>query len=108
MIGAVPTFQKGEAIVLAKGSYEGTIGTFLRLKEDDPKWADILEQDSQVGSHPVEWLEHYQPGANSDHDAIEGPAYARRIARGRPIGSPEVDWLQAEEDRKNDGAKAAA
>lgn len=107
-IVAVPTFQKGDGVVLAKGSYEGTIGTFLNLKDDDPKWADILEQNSQVRSHPVEWLEHYQPGANSGHDAIQGPAYDCWIARGRPIGSPEVDWLQAEEDRKNERAKAAA
>jgi hypothetical protein len=105
---AAPTFQKGDAVFLAKGSYEGTLGTFLNLKDDDPKWADILEQDSQVRSHPIEWLQHYQPGANSDHEAIQGPAYDHWIARGRPLGSPEVDWLQAEEDRKNEGAKAAA
>jgi hypothetical protein len=62
---AVPKFQKGDAVVLAKGSYEGTLGTFLNLKDDDPKWADILEENSQVRSHPVEWLQHYQPGAAS-------------------------------------------
>jgi hypothetical protein len=105
---AAPTFQNGDAVFLAKGSYEGTLGTFLSLKGDDAKWADILEQDSQIHSHPVEWLQHYQPGANSGHEAIQGPAYDRWIARGRPLGSPEVDWLQAEEDRKNEGAKAAA
>jgi hypothetical protein len=55
---AVQTFQKGDGVVLAKGSYEGTIGTFLNLKDDDPKWADIREQNSQVRSHPVEWLKH--------------------------------------------------
>jgi len=55
---AVPTFQKGDGVFLAKGSYEGTSGTFLNLKDDDPKWADILEQNSQVRSHPVEWLQH--------------------------------------------------
>lgn len=51
------TFQKGDGVFLAKGTYQGTIGTFLRLKDDDPKWADILEQNSQVRSHPVEWLQ---------------------------------------------------
>ena len=105
---AVPTFQKGDGVFLAKGTYEGTIGTFLNLKDDDPKWADILEQDSQVRSHPIKWLQHYQPGANSDHETIQGLAYDRWIARGRPLGSPEVDWLQAEEERKNEGPKAAA
>jgi hypothetical protein len=105
---AVSTFQKGDAVFLAKGSYEGTLGTFLNLKDDDPKWADILEQNSQVRSHPVEWLQHYQPAAHSDHEAIQAPAYECWLARGCPIGSPEVDWLQAEEDLKNEGAKAAA
>ena len=54
----VQTFQKGDGVVLAKGSYEGSIGTFLNLKDDDPKWADILEQNSEIRSHPVEWLQH--------------------------------------------------
>ncbi len=47
---------KGDRVFLAKGSYQGTLGTFLNLR-DDPKWADILEQNSQVRSHPVEWLQ---------------------------------------------------
>jgi hypothetical protein len=55
---SVQTFHKADAVVLTKGSYEGTIGTFLNLKDDDPKWADILEQNSEVRSHPVEWLQH--------------------------------------------------
>ena len=49
--------HKGDKVFLAKGSYQGTVGTFLNLR-DDPKWADILEQNSQVRSHPVEWLQH--------------------------------------------------
>lgn len=63
---AAQSFQKGDAVFLAKGSYEGTLGTFLNLKDDDPKWAAILEQNSQVRSHPIEWLQHYQPAAISD------------------------------------------
>lgn len=55
---AVLTLHKGDDVFLAKGTYAGTIGTFLNLKDDDPKWADILEQNSQVRSHPVEWLQH--------------------------------------------------
>jgi hypothetical protein len=54
----VQTFKKGDAVFLAKGSHVGTIGTFLNFKDDDPKWADILEQNSEVRSHPVEWLQH--------------------------------------------------
>jgi hypothetical protein len=105
---AAPTFQKGDAVFLAQGSYEGTLGTFLNLKDDDPKWANVLEQNSRVRSHPVEWLHHYQPAANSGPEVIQTPAYECWVARGRPLGSPEVDWLQAEEDKKNEGAKAAA
>ena len=101
---AVPTFQKGDIVCLAKGTYQGTIGTFLNLKDDDPHWADILEQNLQVRSHPIEWLQHNPAAANSDHEAIQAPAYDCWLARGCPIGSPEVDWLQAEKDLKNEAA----
>jgi len=50
-------FQEGEAVVLARGSYQGTPGVFLHLKED-PAWADIQESNGAIRSHPVEWLEH--------------------------------------------------
>lgn len=53
----LPKFQKGDEVVLAKGSYAGTSGVFLQLRAD-PKWADIRERDSQIRSHPVEWLAH--------------------------------------------------
>jgi hypothetical protein len=58
------TFNNGDEVFLARGSYEGTLGVFLNLR-GDPKWADILERNSQVRSHPVEWLEHAKPGTNS-------------------------------------------
>jgi hypothetical protein len=54
----VPAFQRGNEVFLAKGSYQGTVGTFLNFKDDDPNWADILEPKCQVRSHPVEWLAH--------------------------------------------------
>lgn len=54
----VLTFRKGDSVFLAKGPCEGTIGTFLNFRDDDPKWADIREQNSQVRSHPVEWVQH--------------------------------------------------
>ncbi len=58
------TFHKGDEVFLARGSYEGTLGIFLNLR-GDPKWADILERNSQVRSHPVEWLAHATPGTKS-------------------------------------------
>lgn len=57
-------FNNGDEVFLARGSYEGTLGVFLNLR-GDPKWADILERNSQVRSHPVEWLEHAKPGTTS-------------------------------------------
>jgi hypothetical protein len=54
----VLTFRKGDSVFLAKGSCQGTVGTFLNFRDDDPKWADIFERNSQVHSHLVEWLEH--------------------------------------------------
>ena len=50
-------FHKGDSVCLARGSYQGTLGVFLNLCSD-PKWAEILEPDSKLRSHPVEWLEH--------------------------------------------------
>jgi len=58
------TFHKGDEVFLAKGSYEGTLGIFLNLR-GDPKWADILERNSQVRSHPVEWLALAKPDTKS-------------------------------------------
>jgi hypothetical protein len=59
MISTEPaaTFSEGDEVVLATGSYQGTLGVFVRLKED-PKWADIKERDGSIRSHPVEWLAH--------------------------------------------------
>lgn len=54
---AVPSFQQGDEVVLAKGEFLGTLGVFLRLNED-PKWAEVTERDGSVRSHPVEWLAH--------------------------------------------------
>jgi len=50
-------FREGDEVVLAKGSYQGTLGVFLRLKED-VNWADIKERNGAVRSHPVVWLAH--------------------------------------------------
>jgi hypothetical protein len=50
-------FHAGDEVVLAHGSYQGSLGVFLRLTSD-PKWADITQRDGSVRSHPVEWLAH--------------------------------------------------
>ena len=50
-------FLEGDEVVLAKGTYTGTPGVFLRYRADI-KWADIAEGNGTVRSHPVEWLAH--------------------------------------------------
>ena len=59
---AGPTFREGDEVVLAQGSYQGTLGVFLRLKED-VNWADIREFNGDVRSHPVIWLLKPNAGA---------------------------------------------
>jgi hypothetical protein len=51
------TFHEGDEVVLAEGTYQGTQGVFVRLKED-LNWADITERNGKVRSHPVAWLDH--------------------------------------------------
>jgi hypothetical protein len=50
-------FLEGDEVVLAKGSYPGTLGVFLHFRED-ANWADITERNGSVRSHPVVWLAH--------------------------------------------------
>jgi hypothetical protein len=54
---AVPAFREGDEVVLATGTYQGTVGVFRGIKED-PKWADITERNGSIRSHPVAWLAH--------------------------------------------------
>jgi hypothetical protein len=51
------TFRAGDEVVLAEGTYQGTVGVFVRFRKD-PHWADISERDGSIRSHPVAWLEH--------------------------------------------------
>lgn len=53
--GTRPAFREGDEVILAKGTYEGTPGVFLRLKAD-ANWADINERNGRIRSHPVAWL----------------------------------------------------
>jgi hypothetical protein len=54
---AGPAFREGDEVVLADGTYQGTLGVFLRLRED-ANWADIAERNGSIRSHPVIWLAH--------------------------------------------------
>jgi len=60
-------FREGDEVVLAKGSYQGTLGVFVRLKED-VNWADIMERNGSVRSHPVAWLDHRQADGDRNQD----------------------------------------
>ena len=72
-----PRFHEGDEVVLAEGTYQGTLGIFLRLRED-VNWADISERNGRIRSHPVVWLAHatsetpgycrWNHGAAEDHN----------------------------------------
>ena len=51
------TFHEGDMVVLARGTYQGTPGVFVRL-QGDVNWAEIRESDGSLWSHPVAWLAH--------------------------------------------------
>jgi hypothetical protein len=48
---------RGERVVLAEGTYQGTRGVFLQLRPD-LRWADIEETNGVIRSHPMQWLQH--------------------------------------------------
>jgi hypothetical protein len=53
-------FKDGENVVLAEGTYQGTLGVFSRLRPD-VKWAEIIERSGAMRCHPVVWLQHANP-----------------------------------------------
>jgi len=57
-------FHEGDEVVLVEGTYQGTLGVFVRLR-DDVGWADITERNGAVRSHPVAWLGHSAEGGRS-------------------------------------------
>lgn len=61
------TFQKGDEVVLALGTYPGTLGVFLGLRED-ANWADIRQRNGEIRSHPVLWLAHSAQAAPASKD----------------------------------------
>lgn len=71
-------FNEGDEVVLVEGTYQGTLGVFVRLR-DDVGWADIAERSGAVRSHPVAWLGHAvergqssMAGAVADREAGTG------------------------------------
>jgi hypothetical protein len=75
-------FRLGDEIVLAQGTYQGTLGVFLRLGID-VNWAEIEEQNGRVRSHPVAWLA-----------LVSGIAGASSRKRCPATGSPMVKMLE--------------
>ena len=54
---AETAFHEGDEVVLDCGTYQGTLGVFVRLRKD-ANWADIMQRDGSLWSHPVAWLAH--------------------------------------------------
>jgi hypothetical protein len=59
-----PMFHEGDEVILLEGTYQGTLGVFVRLR-DDVHWADITERNGAVRSHPVAWLGHSVEGGRN-------------------------------------------
>ena len=59
MLSKRPTapFREGDEVVLGAGTYQGTLGVFVRYRAD-ANWADITERNGIIRSHPVVWLDH--------------------------------------------------
>ena len=93
---AISPFQKGDRVFLAKGPYKGTVGTFLKFKNNNRNWADILENNSQVRSHHVKWLHH-----SVWLHAIVVDGVIQRIQ-----GSPTFADAEIEKHRKNGRSSA--
>lgn len=66
-----PVFREGEEVVLAEGTYQGTLGIFRALKEDT-NWAEITERDGSIRCHPVAWLAHSRGWVQGSDDATGG------------------------------------
>lgn len=57
-------FKEGDNVALAEGTYQGTLGVFIRLRQD-VNWAEIRERSGVVRRHPVVWLQHADPPGNT-------------------------------------------
>ena len=82
--------------MLAEGTYQGTPGVFLRLRED-VKWADITERNGSIRSHPVAWLDH---STGSTGSSVEMTPAGQR---GRPAEAPLSSWNERVEAWEGEG-----
>ena len=57
-------FKEGDNVVLAEGTYQGTLGVFIRLRQD-LNWAEVVERSGAMRRHPVAWLQHSAPPGNT-------------------------------------------
>jgi hypothetical protein len=60
----IPMFHEGDQVIVVEGSYQGTLGVFVRLR-NDVGWADITERNGAVRRHPVAWLGHSVEGGRN-------------------------------------------
>ena len=68
------SFKPNEKLYLARGPYQGTVGTFVR-ERSDVKWADIRELNGIVRSHPSEWLQRCPEGELVWHDLLGSASF---------------------------------
>jgi hypothetical protein len=70
-------FVRGEQVVLAEGTYQGTCGVFLQLRPDI-RWADIEERNGVIRSHPMQWLQHAGLDTLKTHELLshQGAAWS--------------------------------
>ena len=53
-----PTFREGDEVVLAEGTYQGTLGVFLRLDKRRQLGGNHANAMASIRSHPMAWLAH--------------------------------------------------
>ena len=75
-------FHQGDEVILARGTYQGTPGVFLRLR-DDINWADIAEAGGRIRIHPVAWLAHAAVIVTAGVDATAAQAHWKSPDRAR-------------------------
>jgi hypothetical protein len=67
-----------------------------------PRQATLLHKPTRSDG-----LQHVSATISLEHANIARLAYLYWLERGGPIGSPEEDWTQAEQDLKNQQTRTA-
>jgi hypothetical protein len=70
-----------------------------RASASEANWQEWISEPVGSGNIPKNGIHHTAPvngNGHPAHDSIARLAYAIWEKRGRPFGSPEEDWLQAE------------